>query len=170
MNTHEEWCPVRGFPYDVSSHGRVRRNAPGKGTYAGRIISPNKSMGYPQVAMSGGPGKLRQVKVHILVAETFLGERPDGAEVNHKNGDKWDNRVENLEYIPKADNIRHSFAAGLMPLGEHRKHSRLTPDIIRAIRARSAEGIPQHAVGAEFGVHQTMVGKIVNRHIWKHVA
>lgn len=50
--------------------------------------------------------------VHRLVAELFIGEIPKGMQINHKNFDRADNRVENLEIVTQGDNTRHSSAAG----------------------------------------------------------
>ena len=51
--------------------------------------------------------------IHALVTQHFLGTRPDGLEVNHKDGVKNNNRIENLEYISSGDNTRHAISMGL---------------------------------------------------------
>lgn len=56
-------------------------------------------------------GKLRTI--HGLVAEAVYGPCPKGMEVNHKDGNKLNNRPENLEYVTKAQNIAHSIAHGM---------------------------------------------------------
>jgi hypothetical protein len=50
--------------------------------------------------------------VHRLVAETFLGVAPKGYEINHKDGDKTNNRVSNLEWVTHAENMEHAFTTG----------------------------------------------------------
>lgn len=52
-------------------------------------------------------------RVHRLVAAAFLGESEEGHVVNHKNGDRFDNRVENLEYVTQGENVKHAWDNGL---------------------------------------------------------
>ena len=108
-----EWKPVKDYEgyYEVSDQGQVRRIKGGKGTRLGKCLSPSATgSGYPQVILA----KDRVHKTHMvhrLVAEAFLG--PAGElTVNHKNGDKCDNRLSNLEYMTQADNNRHCVANG----------------------------------------------------------
>jgi hypothetical protein len=96
----EEWRDVVGYEgwYQVSNMGRVKRIAPGKSTLPGHILTPAyNSDGYTYVNLCAGTKK-KAGKVHRLVAMAFLGNPPKGSEVNHKNLDKADNRLENLEY------------------------------------------------------------------------
>jgi len=67
--------------------------------------------GYPIVSIWGWGGRVR---VHNLVAETFIGKKPFGSQVNHKDGIKAHNYPENLEYISQKENLRHAFRTGLM--------------------------------------------------------
>jgi hypothetical protein len=74
-----------------------------------RILKLQKDgHGYWQIGLwKHGKGTLRQV--HILVANAFLGIPPEGCEVNHKNGKKYDSRVDNLEYVTHQQNCLHSY-------------------------------------------------------------
>lgn len=116
----EEWRPIAGFEgyYEVSSLGRVRSldrivpQRPGFTRFAkGVILSTPLSAGYPQVTLRA-PGLVRYVKVHILVAEAFLGLRPDGHQVLHGNADKTDNRVANLRWGTPKENYLDAVACG----------------------------------------------------------
>lgn len=98
----EEWREIAAWPgYEVSSLGRVRStkfNFP-------RIISMAPSRGgYLRVRLWSG-NRARQVLVAGLVAEAFLGPRPDGQEVRHYNDDKSNNTVANLLYGTRSQNI-----------------------------------------------------------------
>lgn len=90
-----------------------------KNKKTGRNLKIRRStQGYPVLAIFCDTLKKSQkVFVHKLVALTFLGEPPlyekDKATINHQNGDKTDNRPENLEWCSMADNLRHAFAIGL---------------------------------------------------------
>lgn len=102
----EEWRDVEGTDscYSVSSMGRVRSNRSGK------YLSTNSlaGAGYVKVDFSMN-GNKTQTTMHRAVAEAFI-ERPDGAgEVNHINGVKTDNRVENLQWVTRSENVMHGY-------------------------------------------------------------
>jgi hypothetical protein len=102
----EKWLPVLGFElYEVSDHGRLRRD--------GCMLKLHPVPGGYLKAQLWRDGKLFARLIHILVAEAFIGERPDGEEVNHKDGDKHHNRAANLEYLTRSENLRHAYRSGL---------------------------------------------------------
>jgi hypothetical protein len=111
----ELWRPIRGYSgYEVSSLGNVRsidRCVPRgdqtlrlKGRQLKLILSTN---GRYKVHLPSG----KQTQVHRLVAMAFCHGYAEGLEVNHKNGDPLDNRVENLEWVTPSYNIKHSYDA-----------------------------------------------------------
>lgn len=111
----EKWQDVLGFEelYQVSSFGNVRTIKKGEAE-----MSQQENMnGYMTVHLRN-KGVERRAMVHRLVAEAFI-PNPNGfRDVNHKNGDKSDNRVENLEWTSHADNMTHSFRE----LGKNVRH------------------------------------------------
>lgn len=95
----ENWKAVPGYGglYEVSDLGRVRSYARG----TARLLRPGiASHGYPTVAL--GRGKSRTV--HSLVAEAFLGPRPAGQEVCHRDGDRANPALSNLVYGTRSEN------------------------------------------------------------------
>lgn len=111
----EEWRaalhPETGMQlhnWTVSSHGRVKskRTRAGFGT---------RCSGYRRVSVSMDGGIARNMYVHRIVARTFLGPRPrdEQGEVNHKDGDPANNHVDNLEYVTRSQNIKHSWSEHL---------------------------------------------------------
>lgn len=117
MTGVEEWRACPGFEgwYEVSELGRVRRIRKAGGAATGRVLRPcSGATGYLQVGLSVRR-KYTTRMVHVLVARAFLGPAPVGKEVNHKDGDKRNPALSNLEYVTRSENIRHSYALGLHP-------------------------------------------------------
>lgn len=95
----------RNHYYEVNEDGFVRNSR------NNNILtnSPNNK-GYMTVSLGKKlPGQL----VHVLVAEAFVPGYEPGLDVDHKNGKKWDNRAENLQWISRSDNIKRAFEMGL---------------------------------------------------------
>jgi hypothetical protein len=112
MENNEQWRDAIGFPtYEVSSYGRVRRCVNGKMRLL-KAAAPSTRYPAVHLSRSGFPNGCVQY-IHVLVAEAFIGPRPDGLVINHKNGIKADNNVENLEYVSYAENNAHALQIGL---------------------------------------------------------
>lgn len=127
----EIWKSVLGFEgyYEVSNIGNVRScdryvKCSRGGNYRlwkGKVLRQTKAStrGYMQVHLSK-KGVISAVYVHRLVAESFLLERNET--VNHIDGDKTNNKLENLEWISYSDNNKHAFELGLKkPSGGRKK-------------------------------------------------
>ncbi len=94
--------------YEASNYGNIRRARPGPNTYEGKPVKPviDKS-GYFKVIVVVD-GKLRSYRVHNLIAETWIGKRPDNNEIHHINGNRRDNHETNLEYLSGEEHkLRH---------------------------------------------------------------
>ncbi len=101
----EHWITVKDHPdYIVSSLGRVINKK------SGRFMTPqlNREHGYLRVYLDG-----KKYYVHRLVATAFFDCDPTGLDVNHKDGDKLNNAVWNLEWCTRKENIRHALRTGL---------------------------------------------------------
>lgn len=167
----EEWRPVVGWEglYSVSSWGRVRREASGRGTRVGLLLAtPPNSSGYPRVNLYRGRSRT-QVRVHRLVAAAFLGDRP-GMQVNHKDFDRANARPGNLEYVTAQENIAYTARAGRVPRGEQHPKARLTRGAVWAIRTLLAAGNSRRRVARRFGVHPATVQGIAEGRNWGWLA
>lgn len=99
------WRPVVGWEglYEVSSEGQVR-SLPRKGRREARMLTPvTGKRGYLVVTLSR-EGRCRPHPIHRIVAEAFLGPRPDGMEVCHSDGSRLNNSVGNLRYGTSSQN------------------------------------------------------------------
>ena len=101
------WKDIKGYEglYQVSDKGEVRRIT--KKGYRLLKQSINKPSNYPSVALSK-EGKQKTKTVHRIVAETFLELPSQDYEVNHKDGNKTNNSVSNLEWVTQKANIDHA--------------------------------------------------------------
>ena len=104
----ERWLPINDFPkYEVSDKGNVRNAQTGKILHHGKNLK-----GYHIVSLYKNGGQYTK-KVHRLVCSAFYGEPGNGFEINHKNGDKSDNSLSNLEWYTGSENIQHAYNSGL---------------------------------------------------------
>ncbi len=90
----EIWKPIPGYKelYSVSSVGRVRRDARGKSTRPGRVLTPRPRHGYLTVSLYGKSVEPKQIGVHSLVMAAFVGPCPEGMEVDHRNTTRYRTR------------------------------------------------------------------------------
>lgn len=111
--TNEKFLPVVGYEelYLIGDAGTViglpRKTNDGK-LWPGKVIKPTISAGYLRVMLHRN-GKGIDKKVHRLVAEAFIGK--SDLSINHKDGNKLNNCLSNLEYLSNRDNVRHAMSS-----------------------------------------------------------
>lgn len=119
---HETWKSIDGYEklYEVSDLGRVRscdkiikRETQGNFHKDGKIRKPHITpKGYARISLSKD-GQQRHYFIHTLVAKAFIPNVEDKTQINHKNGNKLDNRVNNLEWVTPSENLLHAYDTGL---------------------------------------------------------
>lgn len=100
----DKWVSI-GNNYEVSDSGLIK--------YKGEQIEPRSSLGYKSIYISNN-GKLGKTYfVHRLICQAFIGNPEDKPCVNHINGDRFDNRVDNLEWVTYGENNKHAYETKL---------------------------------------------------------
>lgn len=152
------WKPVGfgwGDIYEVSSLGHVRRIG------SNALIGTVSGNGYVRVQLSRA-GTTETFLIHKLVADAFIGPRPDGHHIDHINGVRDDNRFVNLRYCSPQQNISYTVERGANAVADRNGASVLTADQVRAIRQAKSEGGRYWGaarIAKELGVHESTVRK-----------
>ena len=171
----ETWKTIEGAQgYEVSSMGRVRsvpgvvmRSNGSPLSRRGRVLKHSLRLGYPRVRLGHG----RYITVHSLVAAAFIGPRPDGLQVNHINHDRSDNRVENLEYLSRSENMRaaNAFYGRVYPKGKRHCQARATAAQIRRAYRMLTKGHTLAEASDATGVAATSIQAAARGLSWKHL-
>lgn len=127
----EIWKPIVGFEglYEVSNIGRVKSLK--RNTTSGRVLSQALNRGYMSVVLCKN-GKHYNAKVHRLVAMAYIQNPNKKKEVNHIDGNKTNNRAENLEWVTASENAKHARLKGLNPCGRNNPITSKSVDMLSA--------------------------------------
>lgn len=164
--SEEQWKRLDGYDhwYEVSDHGNVRKRRVICGTF--RPIVGGWAKGYRLVLLRSD-GKRIGKTVHSLVLEAFVGSRPDGAVVRHLDGDKLNNRLENLAWGTVEENTADKFRHMTMPLGESNPRAKLSADDVRLIRASTTQTM---LLASTLGVSRGTIRAIRRGKFWRNAA
>lgn len=152
-----EWRDVVGFEgiYKVSNYGHVRTVKTGRL----RKINPDTQTGYMKLTLSLPGSKLKCLSVHRMVAKAFLPNYDNLPEVNHKDLDKCNNIVTNLEWSTREDNYRHALDNGACGGSRNKK---LTVDQVSKIRELRLKGFTQSKLAKKFGRSIITIQRVIH--------
>lgn len=157
--------PIPEFPgYFAGSDGLIYSTL--KGPLRACKSKSNLRDKYYRVELHRG-GRRYPRTVHGLIALAFLGPRPEGLTVSHKNGNSRDNRASNLTYETLAKNISRKSDHGTEIKGSDSPQSKLDRAQVAEIRVRLAEGVSAIALGRAFGVSDTVIRNIKHGRSYK---
>lgn len=176
--TDEVWRPVVGYEgfYEISTFGRVKRvrtnfkheNRPHNESYE-RILRPETSKdGYLRVDLSAN-GIARHKQVHRLVAEAFIQNPNNFPMINHKDEDRKNNHVSNLEWCDAKYNNNYGTRK---QIGSLHHGAKLTEDDVVFIRNNYRPRSKMFGLGAfanRFGVSKRAIAHVIHNESWKHI-
>lgn len=151
----EEWRDVVGYEgtYQISSMGNIKKTYPTE-----KHLTPTRFKGYESVILFK-PQSRKRHRIHRLVATAFIENTFNKPEVNHKNGIKWDNRVDNLEWCTGEENRLHAVLTlrkSTLKLSYADKKRSFTPRVYAYLPDGSFHGCYSHMTSAATALRITI--------------
>lgn len=155
----EEWRPIEGFDgYQVSSYGRVKSFKRGKPRIMKFALSPNNYIVYS--LRPSGVYSDKQMNLHRLVAEAFIPNPDNKPQVNHRDGCKFNNNVNNLEWATPAENVQHAYNTGLMQSGAKHCASKIRSEADIIYVRENPDNLTGEKLAEMFGVTKSTISNI----------
>lgn len=164
----EQWKRIEDFPnYYISNLGKVRSHKTSNTKIIDGWVS---NAGYNRVTLRRHDKRYRRA-VHRLVAEAFIPNPKNKSQVNHIDGDKLNNHVNNLEWVTSYENVKHSIKNNLNnpQKGEGHPFSKLKEEDVMRINERYDNGESSSEIAKDYPVNYRSVMDIVNGKTWAHV-
>lgn len=171
----EIWKDIKGYEglYQVSNYGRIKtlsRFKRSKGFNKEKILSPGKSKsGYLTVLLYKN-NERKNKSVHRLVCEAFIKNKYNKKTVNHKDGNKHNNKLENLEWTTYSENGIHAFKKGLNKPSKGEKNGNSILDKQKVLEIRClCEKLSNAEVSRILNVNKGTVSDVKLRKTWNHI-
>lgn len=166
----EKWITLDEFPdYRISNTGKVISF---KGNVPKEIaVSSNYNNGYITIHLSDKNKKQHTFLKHRFIAKLFLSNVDNKPDINHIDGDKWNNSVDNLQWVTKSENTQHAVDTGLLKVrGENHHGSKLTVNDIRYIKkSHIPRKVTAKDLAKKFSVKPETIRAILYGYTWKHI-
>ena len=111
----------------------------------------------------------RILQVHQFLAVMYFGEKCIGLQVNHIDGNKMNNKKDNLEVITQKENLKHQFDFGMMAKGSANGKAKLSEFEVLEIRNMRKNGTTISEIAKEYNVSRKCISEAVKRKTWKHI-
>lgn len=162
----ESWKIIENYTdYQISNYGNVKSLKFNKE----RILKPQNYKGYLNVYLLLNKN-LKWYSVHRLVANAFITNPDNKPQVNHIDGDKLNNYVNNLEWVTCSENHKHAFKIGLKSInGEKHPSCKLTDNEVLAIHGLYLSGMTLTTISKLYNVTIATISYIVNGINWNHL-
>lgn len=173
----EVFFPIKGYEgiYEINKKGEVKslfRKTPHKYNTSTpeRILSKRIIMGYYCVAISK-EGNTKYKKLHRLLAETFIFNPDNKEQVNHIDGNKLNNDINNLEWVTRQENSFHAYSLGLNHSGENSCKAKLTAEKVLAIRRlyRMNPKSNRKQLASKLNISIHTISDILNKRSWNYI-
>jgi len=153
--------------YSASEDGKVYSH----GLRSGWLKPPVSKNGYIRYRIIDDNGKKRSVYAHQLIALTFLPNPDNKKFVNHKDHDKSNNALNNLEWCTHSENIRHDWEMGTRSrlIGEVNPNHIVDANKVTELRNLHSTGTLQKDLAKMFGISQATISQIILRKTWRHI-
>ena len=158
----ELWSKISRYDdYIVSNTGKIKSFKQDK--VNGKILKYSLLEGYERVGLSN-EDKIKHFLVHRLVAEAFIDNPENKPQVNHKDGNKLNNNVHNLEWVTLEENRSHAYSNKLQPKGELHYKAKISDTDCDTIRAEYATGnIKQWELAVKYSCTISNISQIIRR-------
>jgi len=166
-----QWRQVPGWPdYEISDSGEVRRLTDSPyGRKKGQPLTWTLVSGYPSVMLSNKGSPKRQL-VHRLVARAFIGEPQLGQEVNHKDGDRKNPTLDNLEWVTRRENMRHAVQTLGRLRGHRNRSAKIGEKEVLEIRHFASLGWGPTAISKEMNLSLSIVRGVISGRTWGYIS
>ena len=191
MKRTERWRSISSFPeYIVSTKGRIKRAVDSRPGVSGNFRKKGferkpvlSFRGYASVGLTISPNKQKTCMIHNLVLEAFVGPCPPGHECNHKDGNKLNNCLYNLEWVTYSENQKHAYRNGLRASQKGEKNNNaklkegevwlikklLESDLHSSKTRKQWDRLFLREIAEMFRVSFVTISAIKQRKSWKHV-
>ena len=163
MKTYKQ---IAEFPnYEIADDGTIRNRTTMaiKSQYLG-------STRYYFVTLHRDNANGKPRRVHRLIAAAFIPNPHNKPEINHKDGNRTNNHISNLEWCTHPENMRHAFKTGLVNnTGERNGQSKLIPWQVSAIKERLRHGESQYSIASDYPVSRSCILGIKIGRLWGHI-